>query len=165
MMPKTFILWGRKCYYWMLLGEFMPDCTLCGKRVTDLNKVELEGTIIEVCDDCCRYGTVVELRADSKTDDTKSKNNVTTNRQKAEPSYASMEPEQEDVELVLVEDYGKRVKQARERMGLDREKFALKLKERESVIRRIERQEMEPDESLVKKLERELDITLTEEFE
>jgi putative transcription factor len=137
----------------LLLGVSMPDCTLCGKRVPDLNKIELEGTVIETCDDCSKYGTIVEVRADSK---------MPRFETKPRPEY--IDPG-EDVEFVLVTDYGKRVKQAREKMGLDREKFALKLQERESIIRRLERQEMEPDDTLIKKLERELKITLREELE
>ncbi len=60
----------------------------------------------------------------------------------------------------IVDNYGDIVRKAREKMGLTREQLAKILKEKESVIARIENYEMVPDDKLAKKLERVLKIKL-----
>jgi uncharacterized protein (TIGR00270 family) len=50
-------------------------------------------------------------------------------------------------------------------LNLTREEFSKKINERESVIRRIEKEEMRPSESLTKKIENFLKIKLTEVYE
>lgn len=132
----------------------MPECTLCGKRVAALNKIELEDAIVEVCDDCSKFGRIVE-------------------RTPAAPAKA-YKPMQKAVDLhgivkedetIFATDYGRRVREAREARGLTRPEFARKISERESIIRRIERQEMGPDDKLTRKIERFLNIKLKEEYE
>ena len=49
--------------------------------------------------------------------------------------------------------------------GLTRKEFANKISEKESVIRRIEMEEMIPDEKLRRKIENFLDISLTEKYQ
>lgn len=48
---------------------------------------------------------------------------------------------------------------------MTREEFAEKIKEKESVIRRIENEEMIPDETLTEKIEKFLEIKLTKSYE
>jgi len=48
---------------------------------------------------------------------------------------------------------------------LSRKEFAEKIKEKESVIRRIENEEMIPDETLTEKIEKFLEIKLTKSYE
>ena len=50
-------------------------------------------------------------------------------------------------------------------MKLTREEFAKKINEKESIIKRIENEEMRPDEALTKKIERFLKIKLKEVYE
>jgi putative transcription factor len=68
-------------------------------------------------------------------------------------------------ETVFVENYGKLIVEARERMNLTREEFAKKIKEKESVVRRIESEEMVPDDALTKKIEKFLGIKLKKPYE
>ena len=67
-------------------------------------------------------------------------------------------------EFVLIENYGKLIVEARQRMNLTREEFAKKIKEKESVIRRIENEEMKPDEKLLNKIEKFLGIKLRKPY-
>ena len=62
----------------------------------------------------------------------------------------------------MIEDYGKRIRKARESLGLNIEKFAKKIAEKESVIRKIENQQMKPDKKLVDKIEKFLKIKIIE---
>jgi ribosome-binding protein aMBF1 (putative translation factor) len=38
------------------------ECNLCGKNVAFLNKVDVEGVIIDVCDRCVSFGQIVLSR-------------------------------------------------------------------------------------------------------
>jgi len=49
-------------------------------------------------------------------------------------------------ETVIIDNYGKKIIEARKKINLTREEFAKKINEKESVIRRIEAEGMEPDE-------------------
>jgi len=125
----------------------LSECTLCGKKVTASNKIELEGTVVDVCDGCIKFGRVVE---------TKLYKPMARKIQLAALAENDME---------LTTDYGVRVKKAREGRGLTRTEFARVINERESVIKRVEAQTLEPDNALAKKIERFLEIKLKEKYE
>ncbi len=65
----------------------------------------------------------------------------------------------------LVENYADVIKNARESRHMTQEDLAGKILEKANVIRKVERGELMPEEGLVKKLERTLDIKLTEGVE
>jgi len=62
--------------------------------------------------------------------------------------------------LELVGDFGQRVRQAREGLGLSHEDLGRKIREKVSVIRKIESGKMVPDLVLAEKLEHALKIKL-----
>ena len=62
----------------------------------------------------------------------------------------------------LATDYDQRVRQARENRGQSQQDLAGDLNEKTSLIRKIERGDVLPSDSVRKKLERELGISLTE---
>lgn len=125
----------------------LPECTLCGKKVDALDKIELEGTVVSVCDNCVKFGRAVEARL-------------------YRPMARKIQlAELADNNTMLAVDYGARVKKARETKDLTRTEFARVINERESVIKRIEAQKMEPDDKLLKKIEQFFDITLKEKYE
>lgn len=59
-------------------------------------------------------------------------------------------------------DYDQRIRQARESAGLSQEDLAGELNEKASLIRKLERGDMLPSDSVQKKLERKLEISLSE---
>lgn len=65
-------------------------------------------------------------------------------------------------EFVLIENYGNVIKDTREKLGINRKEFAEKLKEKEKIIKRIESNELAPDESLITRIEKLLNISLKE---
>ncbi len=123
----------------------MKECTLCGKESRKLVKIRLEGTTVDVCDKCSEFGDVIEPKR---------------SKPKPKPILDNFDKNQK----ILIRDYGRIVKNARESRKLSREDFAKKIKERESIIRRIENQDMEPDNKLINKLEKSLKIDLMEEY-
>ena len=124
----------------------LPECTLCGKKVDALNRIELEGTVVEVCTDCVKFGRAVE---------TKLYKPMTKKLQLRKLAENNTE---------FAADYGTRMKKAREARDLTHTEFAHTINERESVIKRVEGQSMVPDDTLVKKIERFLEIKLKEKY-
>jgi len=123
------------------------ECTICGKKTDKLFKIDVEGSVQEVCEACTKYGEKIpEIQTFERAIISKNK-----------PIRVE--------DLFLVENYGKLIREKRKRMGLDRKKFANKIKEKESVIRRVESEEMQPNEALLKKIERFLNINLMEKYE
>ena len=122
----------------------MPQCALCGAEVKKLHKIRLEGSIIEVCDKCVKFGELIPEKTEYKPKVKKPK---------------SLEVEE------LVPEYGNLIKKYREARGLTRENFAKVLAEKESVIRRIETNNMVPSEQLRRKIEKFFGINLLRKYE
>ncbi len=62
----------------------------------------------------------------------------------------------------VAQDYDDRIRNAREGEGLTQEDLAGQLNEKVSLIRKLERGDVLPSDSVRKKLEKKLDISLTE---
>lgn len=62
----------------------------------------------------------------------------------------------------IATDYDDRIRQAREEMSLSQEDLAGQLNEKASLIRKLERGDTLPSDSVQKKLEKKLGISLTE---
>lgn len=65
----------------------------------------------------------------------------------------------------LVDDYGSVIRRARDKRGMSQEELALEIREKVSLLKKIEREDLVPEDSIRKKLERVLGITLTERIE
>lgn len=122
----------------------MSSCQICGKEADDLTKIKVEGTKMMVCEDCKNLGTEVDS---NKNMSTRTENSSTRSK-----SSKSQE--------VLVNDYGKKLRSARESKNLSQAELADKLNEKESFISKIERENMKPPKKLAKKLETELGLEL-----
>lgn len=130
------------------------NCEICGNRIVGRpTQVTVERTLLSVCQECSRFGTVV----DKKTAIT-----IERTAPKPGPKKYVPKPVRKDQfeEFVLIENYGAAIKKARESLNLTRDAFAQKLGERESVIRRIEAEEMYPTSDLTRRMERLLKIAL-----
>jgi len=64
--------------------------------------------------------------------------------------------------IEMAEDFPKRIKEAREKMGWKQEELAAKINERVSIIHKLESGTMHPNDTLVRKVEKTLDIKLKE---
>ncbi len=143
----------------------MP-CEMCGKDVPRLRKVQVGASVLEVCNDCTRFGN------EAPRESTKVVPVVSGPAAVAEAPRA-LEPaprrKPRDVlsagEEELVEEYPKRIRSARSHLGLTQEELAKTINEKKSVISRLESGEMRPSEALIKKLEKTLDIKLKERQE
>lgn len=122
---------------------------MCGNE-TELFRAVIEGTELRVCKNCAGFGKVLQkIRVPAKE------------KKKKQEELSEEEPE---VIQVIVPDYAKKVKQARESLGLKQEELAKKLNEKESIIHKVETGHYKPNLMLAQKLEHFLKIKLVEEY-
>lgn len=121
---------------------------MCGKT-EQLVKIETEGTTLDVCKACSRFGKIVRApkKIYSNKPRTFSKNNVLS-----------------QTEQIIVADYYVRIKNARESKGLKQNEVATEIGEKESLYNQLERGHKRPSIPTAKKLEKYFKITLIEEF-
>ncbi|WP_458405764.1 multiprotein bridging factor aMBF1 [Methanobrevibacter sp.] len=139
------------------------ECEICGKPVPENNpiKAKIEGSVMVVCKECSKLGTVQKAPAKPKyvKQNTKNRNKrPTTTRNR---SYSRNEEPSEE----LIEDFSFEVRKARESKDWSREELGKRINERVSVISRIETGKMTPDVKLTKKLEKALNIKLLEKVD
>ncbi|MFT4892439.1 MAG: putative transcription factor [Candidatus Nanohaloarchaea archaeon] len=119
----------------------MTSCELCGRDVDSLKKVKIEGATLKACDSCAEMGEEV------KTGSKKSRK-----KKKKRKKRSSKD--------VLVNDYGDRIKSARESEQLSIAEVADDLNEKESLLAKIEKQDLKPDKPLADKLSKKFGVTL-----
>lgn len=118
----------------------MGVCELCGKESRMITAI-IEGTRLNVCSGCAKMGKIVHKP-------------VVRER-------IAREAKPEVVEI-LVSDFGKRIREAREKSGLTQKEFAQKLNEKESIMHKIESGGFRPTIEKAKRFERALKIKLVE---
>ena len=117
----------------------MSKCQICGKEVDSTVKTKIEGAVMQTCDSCAEMGEKVNTKKKKK-------------RKKKRRRKSSQK--------TLANDYGSRVKKAREDRELSISELSDILNEKTSVIKKIETEDLKPDKSLAGKLSKELDIEL-----
>ncbi|WP_435078005.1 multiprotein bridging factor aMBF1 [Halococcus sp. AFM35] len=146
----------------------MVQCEMCGAETSSPTTVEIEGAELDVCDDCADFGTEVEQQSTGEPStkySTGSSSDGSAGSSSAGGSSGSSGARRhdmfDDMEEV-VQDYDERIRTARESAGLSQKELAQELNEKASLIRKLERGASLPSDSVQSKLERKLDITLTE---
>lgn len=125
------------------------ECSICGKESKKIYKAEIEEALVEVCENCLNLGKNL-----GEVETAPIKNRIIIQDDK-----------KEEIETILVDNYGKIIVKAREKKKLNREEFAKKINEKLSVIKRVESEGMEPDDALTEKIERFLEIKLKVTYE
>lgn len=126
---------------------------MCGKE-DRLFKTEVEGTELNVCKVCSKYGKIIAtVRVEVKEE------------KKPKRVIEREEETGKDVKFAIVDDYANIIKRAREKLGMKQEDFAKKIGEKESLVHKIETGHFEPSISLAMKIERFLKIKLIEQYE
>jgi putative transcription factor len=134
---------------------FSMECEICGIEIIGSpRKVVVEGTELEVCAKCARYGKTPDGWAPSSR-----------KVSPVAPTPIIKKPKRsffKDMDEDIISDYSQVIREAREAKGLTIEELGLNIKEKSSLIRKIERSEIMPEDSMRKKLEYALGIKLTE---
>ncbi len=146
----------------------MPSCEMCGKEVPRTRSVTVGGTMLSVCNECARFGDEVRREEPASPPPGPAYGaGGEVAQQRVSQSAVRSRPRDVLAEgpLELVEDYPKRIREARQRRGWKQEDLGRQINEKKSVISHIETGEARPDPKLVKKLETTLDIKLMEPAE
>ncbi|MCK4318992.1 TIGR00270 family protein [Candidatus Micrarchaeota archaeon] len=122
------------------------ECEICGKREASV-VVVIEGAKLNVCNYCAGDSKVVGRFGQS------------IGGSKERPREARPRRREEE-EAVL--GYGKKIREAREKIGMKLEGFAQRINEMASYIDRIEKEETSPPIKVLRKIEKTLDIKLVE---
>lgn len=151
----------------------MVQCEMCGTETGSPKTAKIEGAELQVCDSCADFGTTVSSDEGSETSSKYSTasssggapSNAGTGSSGGSSGGSSRSRSRRDMfdEMeVLADDYPDRIREAREAAGLSQEELAGELHEKASLIRKLERGDMQPSDDVQGKLERKLDISLTE---
>jgi len=118
------------------------DCEMCGEEEASF-LILVEGAKLHVCSNCAKYGKVLSAPS---------------------PPPKKVELKKEKPEIDVVADYGRKIREARERMKIDRKVLAELVNEKESFLERVENEKALPSATLGAKLERVLGVKLFEEI-
>lgn len=131
------------------------QCEMCGGTIQGPSKtVRVEGAELIVCAQCARYGT--EVQRPSRPEPRKgSPTRIAT----AAPARRSRDVF-DLIEGEIVDDYGERIRTARMEKGLSQKDLAMQLKEKELLIKKIEKGDLIPEDDVRRKLEKALGIRL-----
>jgi len=120
-------------------------CEVCGREIRGppYRRI-IEGAKMTVCEQCSRFGS-----------------EEWTYRPVASPPRPPRRDEVESAEsLTPVEGYGRRIREAREKLGLDPEKLGRAIGEKTSTLKRFEREELVPDQAVAQKIRRILKVDI-----
>mgnify|MGYP002412418091 CR=1 FL=1 len=135
------------------------QCELCGAPIQGAPKtILIEGAELSVCVRCAKHGTEVQQPRRRVPQQKRSGLAVSRVRRRAPDVFDLMEGE-------IVEDYGDRIRVAREEKEWSTLDLARALKERETLIKKIEKGDLVPEDDLRRKLEKILDIRLLDSAE
>ncbi|MEM2976660.1 MAG: multiprotein bridging factor aMBF1 [Thermoplasmata archaeon] len=132
-------------------------CEVCGRESQQLRTVLIEGSELNVCPECARFGVERSPKPKKSNIPLHVAEALEKREKRSQPRDIFQEPMEE-----LVADYSQRIRRARERLGWTPEELGKRAKEKKSVILKLEAGEMRPDDALARKLERVLGIKLRE---
>jgi len=118
---------------------------MCGAE-SSLVRARVEGTDMDLCKSCARFGEIIP-------------------KQTVRPKRVTIRTHRIPEELVVVPDFSHRIIKKRSALGLKQEELAMRVAEKASVIQKLENGSFTPPITLAKKLEKLLNIKLTEKPE
>ena len=139
-------------------------CEMCGKQSEFTKSISVEGTTLKVCKECSRFGESNEGKgaAKKRTAAAPSPTVVAERLQARERRMKTRSIYSDEETTDLVPEYSQMIREARMARDWKQEDLAAKLNERASVIAKLENGSIRPNDALLKKLEHELGIKLTE---
>jgi len=140
------------------------ECEVCGSQIyRKAHKVIIDGAKLLVCFDCSQFtptqqkpkieGTTIQPTQKLPTRSRTPRLGIGSRERSVRQPIISEDS-------VLVEDYGKRIRQGRELFNLNHEELSRKIGVKISLLQKLETGKMVPDHNLIKKLESTLKIKL-----
>ena len=127
----------------------MTECEICGVEIKKghARYIQIGTSKLRVCEACARYGTAVV--------EPENKNSSSLLARKGNLHHKGMDIEIEELDMDMdMEDYGRKVKEAREKAGLKQEELARIINEKHSLLRKIENDAITPTEEVRMKIQR-----------
>jgi putative transcription factor len=129
----------------------MTECEICGVEIKGrVQYITIGSSKLQVCKACARHGTVIVQDKKAKT--TLGSEPVQLVKAKRR-LYEQMDLALEEG-LEIEEGYGRKLKEAREKAGLKQAELAKRINEKESLVRKIENEEIIPSKEVRGKIER-----------
>jgi putative transcription factor len=140
-------------------------CEMCGADRDKLLLIEVEGSLLKVCQNCSRFGKQkAEPKRAQEGKGPSSPQVFTPGLSKRRSAY-SVDVFDKMGDKEVVDDYSKIIRRVRESLGLSQKELGLKINEKQSVIAQLESGTIMPDDKMIKKLERAFSIKLTDKYQ
>ncbi len=153
----------------------MPSCELCGRKIEGRGRrIKIDGVPMLVCSQCAsQFGdskptsTSVKSSKSKRTTSWVSKTSSASSqarlkKKKKKPRRRTRRRGVLLDDMMIVKDYAKMIRSARQKKGLSQEQLAQKVGERISTLQSIEAGRLKPTMKTIRGIERELDISLLE---
>ncbi len=137
-------------------------CEMCGKDVPQTREAIVSGARLMVCPSCSRFGEVSGASTSSRPGAPVSQSVIDQRLERRERRMQSKDIYAGTTTIELVDDYGGAIRRAREAKGMDLKAFANEIQEKQGILAKIESNNLIPEDRLIKKIEKALDIKLTE---
>jgi len=131
-------------------------CEVCGREVTYARRVLIEGSVLRACEGCQKFGREIDVRKPAGAAPAGGRIYLPAKKPVVRDIYGEMG------DTDLANDFGARIRSARNAMSLKQEELGKKINERKSVIEQLENGRIRPDDRLVAKLEKALGVKLKE---
>ncbi len=127
-------------------------CEMCGRPVYRPKYYEVDGVVMILCDKCAKFGKPVSIKKIQQRKEIVYKAKRKVDRILEEPSWD------------LVENFGIKIRDAREKKGWKQEDLARKIGEPVTFIRKLESGKIRPPDDVIEKLEKLLGIKIRKEI-
>ena len=137
-------------------------CEMCGKEVPVTKPAFIAGAKLNLCPNCLKFSD------DNKASQSKSgaagpsAQVIEQRLQRREQRMQTKDVYRGTETVELIDDYGGEIRKARMAKGMDLDEFAASIFEKKGILAKIEANQLIPDDKMVKKLEKALDIKLIE---
>ena len=137
-------------------------CEMCGKEVPVTKPVFIAGAKLNVCPNCSKFGDDARANQSKSGAPGPSAQVIEQRLQRREQRMQTKDVYRGTETVELIDDYGGEIRKARMAKGMDLDEFAASIFEKKGILAKIEANQLVPDDKMVKKLEKALDIKLTE---
>ena len=132
------------------------QCEICGAEISGApQRIVIDGSTLEVCKSCARFGKPEDKWSLVPKKMVPVGRAFTVSRPKPRDHFKDL--------VELVPDFGRKIREAREGLGLSLEELGGRIKEKVTLLKKIEREELSPEDGIRKKLEKELKIKLSDQ--
>ncbi len=135
--------------------KLTETCEMCGETITHPITIKIEGALLTVCPKCASFGKEVRDKSQiNKPGNISKKTPHTIKKIQKSSSYS------EEGERILSDNFNELIKNARMKLKLTQEQLSKKTGITVAAIKSFEAGKIRPTDTDIKKLERELHISL-----